>query len=169
MWCGWHGKCLRGAECRHQCHGYRSFQQRGMGAGHADTVQLCAAGTGGIGASFTAGSGWDLSTMSWCPFMERTERNRYYEGSWLALKYSDDVFDGAWDLSVLWRYRGRLVFNFAVSILINQNRSFWKNMMTLSYIPPWLAFLSFGLLPFLWGDGGFFLPFRAMRLSLLRQ
>lgn len=60
-----------------------------------------------------------------------------------------------------------LVFSFAVSILINQIVASMGNMMTLSYIPPWLALLSLVFAILVGMIAGFFPSLRAMRLSPL--
>ena len=60
-----------------------------------------------------------------------------------------------------------LVFSFAISILINQIVASMGNMMTLSYIPPWLALLSLVFAILVGMIAGFFPSLRAMRLSPL--
>ena len=60
-----------------------------------------------------------------------------------------------------------LVFSFAISILINQIVASMGNMMTLSYIPPWLALLSLVFAILVGMVAGFFPSLRAMRLSPL--
>ena len=60
-----------------------------------------------------------------------------------------------------------LVFSFAVSILLNQIVASMGNMMTLSYIPPWLALLSLVFAILVGMIAGFFPSLRAMRLSPL--
>lgn len=60
-----------------------------------------------------------------------------------------------------------LGFSFAISILINQIVASMGNMMTLSYIPPWLALLSLVFAILVGMIAGFFPSLRAMRLSPL--
>lgn len=60
-----------------------------------------------------------------------------------------------------------LVFSFGVSIVINRVVASMGNMMTLSYIPPWLALLSLVFAILVGMVAGFFPSLRAMRLSPL--
>ena len=60
-----------------------------------------------------------------------------------------------------------LVFSFGVSIVINKIVASMGNMMTLSYIPPWLALLSLVFAILVGMVAGFFPSLRAMRLSPL--
>lgn len=60
-----------------------------------------------------------------------------------------------------------LVFSFGVSLVINKIVASMGNMMTLSYIPPWLALLSLVFAILVGMVAGFFPSLRAMRLSPL--
>ena len=60
-----------------------------------------------------------------------------------------------------------LLFSFGVSIVINKIVASMGNMMTLSYIPPWLALLSLIFAILVGMVAGFFPSLRAMRLSPL--
>lgn len=60
-----------------------------------------------------------------------------------------------------------LVFSFGVSVVINKIVASMGNMMTLSYIPPWLALLSLVFAILVGMVAGFFPSLRAMRLSPL--
>ena len=58
-----------------------------------------------------------------------------------------------------------LVFSYGISVVINRVVQSMGNMMTLSYIPPWLALLSLVFAILVGMVAGFFPSLRAMRLS----
>lgn len=60
-----------------------------------------------------------------------------------------------------------LVFSYGISVVINRVVQSMGNMMTLSYIPPWLALLSLVFAILVGMAAGFFPSLRAMRLSPL--
>ena len=60
-----------------------------------------------------------------------------------------------------------LIFSYGVSVVINRVVQSMGNMMTLSYIPPWLALLSLVFAILVGMIAGFFPSLRAMRLSPL--
>ena len=60
-----------------------------------------------------------------------------------------------------------LAFSYGISVVINRVVQSMGNMMTLSYIPPWLALLSLVFAILVGMTAGFFPSLRAMRLSPL--